>query len=93
MGDIKVVGSMVKALIEEYKTTVPVAIHLDHSSSYEKCAEAIHAGFISVMIDGSHLPLDDNIALTKKVVELAHIRAYSRYFRRSGTWSNWWARS
>lgn len=77
MGGFKVVVAMVKALMEEYGTTVPVAIHLDHGSSFEACAQAIHAGFPSVMIDGSHLPLDENIALTKKVVELAHIHGVS----------------
>ncbi|WP_062238278.1 class II fructose-1,6-bisphosphate aldolase [Fictibacillus sp. FJAT-27399] len=77
MGGFKLVVSMVKELIEEYKVTVPVAIHLDHGSSYQKCAEAIHAGFTSVMIDGSHFPLEENIALTKKVVELAHFHGVS----------------
>src|SRR5699024_4758966 len=77
MGGFKVVVAMVEALIEEYGTTVPVAIHLDHGSSFEKCAEAIHAGFTSVMIDASSFPLDENIALTKKVVELAHIHGVS----------------
>lgn len=77
MGGFKVVVAMVEALMEESGTTVPVAIHLDHGSSFEKCAEAIHAGFTSVMIDGSHLPLEENIALTKKVVELAHIHGIS----------------
>ncbi|ANC79004.1 MAG: class II fructose-1,6-bisphosphate aldolase [Bacillota bacterium] len=77
MGGFKLVVAMVKALIEEYKVTVPVAIHLDHGSSYQKCAEAIHAGFTSVMIDGSHHPLEENIALTKKVVELAHFHGVS----------------
>ncbi|MBO1002635.1 class II fructose-1,6-bisphosphate aldolase [Pseudogracilibacillus auburnensis] len=77
MGGFKVVVTMVNALMEEYGTTVPVAIHLDHGSSFEKCAEAIHAGFPSVMIDSSHLPLEENIALTKKVVELAHIHGVS----------------
>ncbi|UZJ79148.1 class II fructose-1,6-bisphosphate aldolase [Fictibacillus sp. KU28468] len=77
MGGFKLVASMVKELIEEYKVTVPVAIHLDHGSSYQKCAEAIHAGFTSVMIDGSHFPLEENIALTKKVVELAHFHGVS----------------
>lgn len=77
MGGFKVVVAMVKALMEEYGTTVPVAIHLDHGSSFEKCAQAIHAGFTSVMIDGSHLSLKENIALTKKVVELAHIHGVS----------------
>lgn len=77
MGGFKVVVAMAKAIMEENGTTVPVAIHLDHGSSFESCAEAIHAGFPSVMIDGSHLPLDENIALTKKVVELAHIHGVS----------------
>ncbi|GEN34474.1 MULTISPECIES: class II fructose-1,6-bisphosphate aldolase [Aneurinibacillus] len=72
MGGFKLVVAMVKALMEEYKTTVPVAIHLDHGSSFEKCVEAIHAGFTSVMIDGSHYPLEENIALTKRVVDVAH---------------------
>ncbi|MFD1708721.1 class II fructose-1,6-bisphosphate aldolase [Siminovitchia sediminis] len=73
MGGFTLVVQMVKALMEEYQVTVPVAIHLDHGSSFESCAKAIHAGFTSVMIDGSHLPLDENIELTKKVVELAHM--------------------
>ncbi|SDK15626.1 class II fructose-1,6-bisphosphate aldolase [Sediminibacillus albus] len=77
MGGFKVVVTMVKALMEEYGTTVPVAIHLDHGSSFEKCVQAIHAGFTSVMIDGSHFPLEENIALTKKVVEVAHINGVS----------------
>jgi fructose-bisphosphate aldolase class II len=73
MGGFKLVVNMVKALMEEYQTTVPVAIHLDHGSSFEMCAKAIHAGFTSVMFDGSHYPLEKNIAITKKVVELAHL--------------------
>jgi fructose-bisphosphate aldolase, class II len=77
MGGFKVVTAMVGALMETLEITVPVAIHLDHGSSFEKCAEAIHAGFTSVMIDGSHYPLEENIALTKKVVELAHIHGVS----------------
>lgn len=77
MGGYKVVVAMVKALMEEYSITVPVAIHLDHGSSFEQCAKAIHAGFTSVMIDASSQPLEDNIALTKKVVELAHFHGVS----------------
>ncbi|WP_181346749.1 class II fructose-1,6-bisphosphate aldolase [Thalassobacillus sp. CUG 92003] len=76
-GGFKVVVSIIESLMEAYETTVPVAIHLDHGSSFEKCAEAIHAGFTSVMIDGSHYPLEENIALTSKVVELAHIHGVS----------------
>ncbi|KMM36629.1 class II fructose-1,6-bisphosphate aldolase [Guptibacillus hwajinpoensis] len=72
MGGFKTIVTLVEALMEEYKVTVPVAIHLDHGSSFEKCMQAINAGFTSVMIDGSHFPLDENIALTSKVVEAAH---------------------
>jgi len=72
MGGFKFIVAMVKALMEEYHISVPVAIHLDHGSSFEKCVQAVHAGFTSVMIDGSHYPLEENIALTKKVVEMAH---------------------
>lgn len=77
MGGFKLCVAMTKALMEEYNITVPVAIHLDHGSSFEKCAEAIHAGFTSVMIDASHHPFEENVALTKKVVELAHIHGVS----------------
>jgi fructose-bisphosphate aldolase, class II len=77
MGGFKLVVGMVKNLMQEYNITVPVAIHLDHGSSFENCVKAIHAGFTSVMIDGSHHPLDENIALTKKVVEVAHILGVS----------------
>ncbi len=77
MGGFNVVVAIIKSLMDSYGTTVPVAIHLDHGSSFEKCAEAIQAGFTSVMIDGSHFPLEENIALTKKVVELAHIHGVS----------------
>jgi len=52
--------------------TVPIALHLDHSKSFEECAQAINAGYSSVMLDGSSLPFEENIALTKKVVDLAH---------------------
>lgn len=77
MGGYGVTVAMVTSLMEAYGTTVPVAMHLDHGSSFEQCALAIQAGFKSVMIDGSHLPLEENIALTKKVVELAHIHGAS----------------
>lgn len=77
MGGFNVVVSIVKSLMESYGTTVPVAIHLDHGSSFEQCALAIQSGFSSVMIDASSLPLEENIAVTKKVVELAHIHGVS----------------
>ena len=51
---------------------IPIALHLDHGDSFETCVACIESGFSSVMIDGSHLPYDENVALTKKVVEYAH---------------------
>ncbi|WP_243297653.1 class II fructose-bisphosphate aldolase [Bacillus litorisediminis] len=77
MGGFKTVVGMITNLMEEYKITVPVAIHLDHGSSFEMCAKAIHAGFTSVMIDASHHPFEENVAITSKVVELAHIHGVS----------------
>jgi len=77
MGGFKTVVAMVEALIEDYDVQVPVAIHLDHGSSFESCAKAIHAGFTSVMIDASHHPFEENIAITSKVVELAHFHGVS----------------
>lgn len=71
MGGAKVVASMVKALVETMNITQPVALHLDHGTSFESCKNALDAGFTSVMIDGSKLPIDENIALTKQVVEYA----------------------
>ncbi len=72
MGGFTTVVHMVKGLMHDYKITVPVAIHLDHGSSFEKCKEAIDAGFTSVMIDASHHPFEENVETTKKVVEYAH---------------------
>lgn len=77
MGGPTVVSAMVNALLDSMNITVPVALHLDHGSSFETCKEAIDAGFSSVMIDGSHDPINDNIELTKKVVEYAHANGAS----------------
>ncbi|MEH7180706.1 class II fructose-bisphosphate aldolase [Neobacillus vireti] len=77
MGGFKTIVKMVEGLLEDYKITVPVAIHLDHGSSFEKCKEAIDAGFTSVMIDASHHPFDENVATTSKVVEYAHSKGVS----------------
>lgn len=77
MGGFKTVVKMVEGLLEDYKITVPVAIHLDHGSSFEKCKEAIDAGFTSVMIDASHHPFDENVATTSQVVEYAHSKGVS----------------
>ena len=51
---------------------IPIVLHLDHGDSFELCKDCIDSGFSSVMIDGSHLPYEENVALTKKVVEYAH---------------------
>ncbi|MFE4130283.1 class II fructose-bisphosphate aldolase [Peribacillus sp. YIM B13482] len=77
MGGFKTTVMMVQGLLEDMKITVPVAIHLDHGSSFDKCKEAIEAGFTSVMIDASHHPIEENIETTKKVVEFAHARNVS----------------
>lgn len=63
---------LVEAAIEE--TGLPIALHLDHGDSFELCKSCIDGGFTSVMIDGSHLPYEENIELTKRVVEYAHAR-------------------
>ena len=65
----KTVVGMVKGMIEELGITVPVAIHLDHGS-YEGAMKCIEAGFSSVMFDGSHYPIEENIAKTKELVAL-----------------------
>ena len=62
--------AMVKAAAEE--TGLPIALHLDHGPDFETCKACIDGGFTSVMIDGSSKPYEENIALTKKVVEYAH---------------------
>ena len=72
MSGFYTVVKMVEGLIHDLNITVPVAIHLDHGSSFEKCKEAIDAGFTSVMIDASHSPFEENIEITSKVVEYAH---------------------
>lgn len=71
MTGYKTVAAMVKAMIEEMGITVPVALHLDHGS-YEGCKKCIEAGFSSIMFDGSHLPIEENIEKTKELVALAH---------------------
>ena len=57
---------------KELGCNIPICLHLDHGDTYELCVSCIEMGFSSVMIDGSHLPYDENVALTKKVVEYAH---------------------
>lgn len=71
LGGFKTVAAMVKSLMEEMDIRVPVALHLDHGMDVERCKKAIDAGFTSVMIDGSHHPIDVNIEITKMVVDYA----------------------
>ncbi len=63
---------LMEAALED--TSLPVTLHLDHGQDFEICKEVIDAGFTSVMIDGSHLPFEENIDLTKQVVGYAHSR-------------------
>ncbi len=71
MGGYKTVSNLVRALISDLNITIPVALHLDHGSSYESCVKAIDNGFTSVMIDASKYPLAENINITKQVVMYA----------------------
>lgn len=74
MGGFKTVADMVKNLISYLNITVPVALHLDHGSSYESCVDAIDSGFTSVMIDASKHSIEENIKITKQVVDYAHAK-------------------
>lgn len=68
MGGFRVVYDIVKDLMEYLSITIPVALHLDHGSSFSSCKDAIDCGFTSVMIDASNLSLKENVEITKKVV-------------------------
>ncbi|HIU78941.1 MAG TPA: class II fructose-1,6-bisphosphate aldolase, partial [Candidatus Avilachnospira avicola] len=71
MCGFKTITNMVNGMLDELDITVPVALHLDHGS-YEGCLKCIDAGFSSIMFDGSHFPIDENIEKTKELVRLAH---------------------
>uniref|UniRef100_UPI004057A718 class II fructose-1,6-bisphosphate aldolase n=1 Tax=Agathobacter sp. TaxID=2021311 RepID=UPI004057A718 len=71
MAGFKTVAAMVKAMDESLGITVPVALHLDHGS-YDGCYKCIEAGFTSIMFDGSHYPIEENVAKTKELVAVAH---------------------
>lgn len=77
MGGAEVVAAMVNALMETMDITVPVALHLDHGSTVESVKHYIDAGFTSVMFDHSHFPIDENIEMTKELVEYAHSKGVS----------------
>ncbi|WP_342223943.1 class II fructose-1,6-bisphosphate aldolase [Spiroplasma endosymbiont of Asaphidion curtum] len=72
MGGVKTVYGLVTNLMDFIKVTVPIVLHLDHGQTVESCIAAIDAGFSSVMFDGSHHPLAENLKLTAQVVEYAH---------------------
>ena len=72
----KTVAAMVKAMIEELNITVPVALHLDHGT-YEGCYKCIEAGFSSIMFDGSHYPIEENVAKTKELVAVCKEKGMS----------------
>ena len=76
MTGYKTVAAMVKAMIEEMNITVPVALHLDHGS-YEGCYKCIKAGFSSIMFDGSHYPIEENVEKTRELVKVAHAMGLS----------------
>ena len=76
MGGYKTVVGMVNGMLEELNITVPVALHLDHGS-YEGALKVIEAGFSSVMFDGSHYSIEENIAKTKEIIKIANAKGIS----------------
>lgn len=75
MGGYDVIMGMVNGMIKDQNITVPVAVHLDHGS-YDHCLKCIRAGFPSIMFDGSHYSIEENIEKTKILVNAAHVTAY-----------------
>ena len=76
MTGYKTVVGMVNGMMEEMNITVPVALHLDHGS-YEGCLKCVEAGFSSIMFDGSHYPIDENVSKTTELVKIAHDKGMS----------------
>ncbi len=76
MAGYKTVVGMVNGMLEELNITVPVALHLDHGS-YEACLKCVEAGFSSIMFDGSHYPIDENLTNTTELVKIAHDKGMS----------------
>lgn len=76
MTGFKTVAAMVKAMMEEMNITVPVALHLDHGT-YEGCYKCIKAGFSSIMFDGSHFGIEENVEKTKELVKVSHAMGLS----------------
>jgi len=73
MAGYKTIVGMVNGMLEEMGITVPVALHLDHGS-YDHCYKCIEAGFSSVMFDGSHYPIEENLAKTKELVAVCEAK-------------------
>ena len=76
MTGFKTVAAMVDAMIDELGITVPVALHLDHGT-YEGCQKCIEAGFSSIMFDGSHYPIEENVAKTKELIAICREKGMS----------------
>ena len=76
MTGYKTVVGMVNGMLEELNITVPVALHLDHGS-YDGCYKCLEAGFSSIMFDGSHYPIDENVEKTTELVKAAHEKGVS----------------
>ena len=76
MTGFKTVAAMVSAMVDSMGITVPVALHLDHGT-YEGCKACIEAGFSSIMFDGSHYSIEENVEKTKELVALAHAKGLS----------------
>ena len=76
MTGYKTIVGMVNGMLEELNITVPVALHLDHGS-YEGCLKCIEAGFSSVMFDGSHYPIAENVEKTSELVKICHEKGMS----------------
>lgn len=77
LGGFETIAVTVKALKQKLGITIPVAIHLDHGQNVDRCRQAIDAGYTSVMIDGSHHPIEENIAMTREVVSYANLHHVS----------------
>ena len=86
MTGYKTVVGMVNGMLEELNISVPVALHLDHGS-YEGCYKCIEAGFSSIMFDGSHYPIEENVAKTKELVKVATGKGMSI---EAGSWIYRW---
>lgn len=76
MTGFKTVSAMVSAMIDELKISVPVALHLDHGT-YDGCYKCIEAGFSSIMFDGSHYPIEENVEKTKELVAVCKEKGMS----------------